>query len=144
MNQDASKGRLEKVCVDGGMTRNKFMLQLLADILGIPVGKGSFSVSFGGSRPQFIYFLVVYQVCPKFMEMTVRGVAIAAGLAVRVWPNTSRLPSLDSDVYMATITQNGKDVILNNGRQYRARWKDLIALGPDTCPPVITVISLAS
>ena len=27
--------------MDGGMTRNEFLLQLLADILGIPVGKGS-------------------------------------------------------------------------------------------------------
>ena len=25
-----------------------------------------------------------------------------------VWPNTSRLPFLDGEVYMATITQDGK------------------------------------
>ena len=38
MNKDSSKGRLEKVCVDGGMTRNTFLMQLLANIIGIPVG----------------------------------------------------------------------------------------------------------
>ncbi len=38
MNKDSFKGRLEKVSVDGGMTRNTFLLQLLANILGIPVG----------------------------------------------------------------------------------------------------------
>lgn len=39
MNKDSSKGRLEKVYVDGGMTQNDFLLQLLANILGIPVGR---------------------------------------------------------------------------------------------------------
>ncbi len=38
MNKDSSKGRLEKVCVDGGMTRNTFLMQLLANMIGIPVG----------------------------------------------------------------------------------------------------------
>ncbi len=38
MNKDSSKGKLEMVFVDGGMTRNDFLLQLLANILGIPVG----------------------------------------------------------------------------------------------------------
>jgi glycerol kinase len=39
MNKDSSKGKLEKVYVDGGMTENAFLLQLLANILGIPVGR---------------------------------------------------------------------------------------------------------
>lgn len=40
MNKDSSRGKMERVYVDGGMTCNNFFLQLLANILGIPVGKG--------------------------------------------------------------------------------------------------------
>ena len=50
-------------------------------------------------------------VCPNFMEMTVRGAAIAAGLSMGVWPNTSQLPSLDGKVYTAMITQDGKGLL---------------------------------
>ena len=40
--------------------------------------------------------------------MTVRGAAIAAGLAVGVWPNTNQLPSLDSNIYTSQISEAGK------------------------------------
>ena len=39
MNKNSSKGKLGRVYVDGGMTENRFFLQLLANTLGIPVGE---------------------------------------------------------------------------------------------------------
>ena len=50
--------------VDGGMTRNEFLMQFQANILGAPV------------------------VRPKVVETTALGAAYAAGLAVGYWKST--------------------------------------------------------
>lgn len=54
--------------VDGGMTRNGFFVQTLADVLGRPVARAA------------------------GVEATVRGAAFAAGLAAGVWNDESSLP----------------------------------------------------
>lgn len=53
--------RIDGLSVDGGMTVNELLMQLQADILGIPVRR------------------------PRLVEATARGAALAAGLAVGWW-----------------------------------------------------------
>ncbi|HUY96693.1 MAG TPA: glycerol kinase GlpK [Verrucomicrobiae bacterium] len=58
---------LTELRVDGGMVRNDLLMQLQADVLGVPV------------------------VRPQECETTALGAAFAAGLAVRVWSDTAEL-----------------------------------------------------
>lgn len=66
MVQDAG-GRLEVLKVDGGATANDLLMQMQADILGVPV------------------------VRPVVAETTALGAAYAAGLAVGFWPDLDTL-----------------------------------------------------
>ena len=66
MARDSSV-RLEVLKVDGGATVNDLLMQLQADILGVPV------------------------VRPRVAETTALGAAYAAGLAVGVWPDLESL-----------------------------------------------------
>jgi glycerol kinase len=59
-----------RLTVDGGMTANDLLLQLQADLLGIPV------------------------VRPRNIETTAYGAATAAGLATGVWESTAELEEL--------------------------------------------------
>lgn len=68
MERDAGL-KLESLKVDGGATRNSLLLQLQADILGIPVER------------------------PVVSETTALGAAYAAGLAVGYWDGISALKS---------------------------------------------------
>lgn len=64
----ADTGRpLEEIRVDGGMTRDKVLMQFQADILGIPV------------------------IRPKVVETTALGAAYAAGLATGLWASRDDL-----------------------------------------------------
>ncbi len=56
--------------VDGGATRNEFLMQFQADILGIPVQRAA------------------------NMEMAAQGAAFLAGLAVKLWSSTRELEAL--------------------------------------------------
>lgn len=68
-----------KLKVDGGVTNSKLMLQIQADLLGIPV------------------------VRPKSIETTSFGAAYAAGLAVGVW---KEIPEQEGAVeYQPTISE---------------------------------------
>lgn len=91
--------------VDGGMTRNTFLMQLLANILGIPVGM--LPPTIGHTSLPLPPFPSLVR--PQFSEMTVRGAAIAAGLAVGVWPDTNSLPQLEAEIFTPSITQSGTD-----------------------------------
>ena len=77
------RATLEAVCFQsrevrrGGKMDDLVGLQLLADILGISVGKGSSQLLV--CVLCFSFLCLFDLVCPKFMEMTVRGVAIAYG-----------------------------------------------------------------
>jgi glycerol kinase len=68
MNNDA-KQPLGTLRVDGGMTANNLLMQVLADVLAVPV------------------------VRPIVAETVSLGAAYAAGLAVGVWPGTDALRS---------------------------------------------------
>jgi glycerol kinase len=69
MAADSGRG-FESLKVDGGATENDFLMQLQADVLGIPV------------------------VRPVVRETTALGAAFAAGLAARVFESTSALRRL--------------------------------------------------
>lgn len=66
MEQDAGQPLVE-LRVDGGATRNDFLMQFQADLLGVPV------------------------VRPKVTETTALGAAYLAGLAVGLWKTTDEL-----------------------------------------------------
>ncbi len=68
LNAMAADGAtVHELRVDGGMTRNALLMQLQADLLGIPV------------------------VRPRMTETTVLGAAFLAGRAVGVWPDDAAL-----------------------------------------------------
>jgi glycerol kinase len=58
---------LDRLRVDGGAARNNLLMQLQADILGVPVER------------------------PSVVETTALGAAYLAGLAVGYWPNVEEL-----------------------------------------------------
>ena len=60
--------------VDGGATRNGFLMQFQSDILGVPVER------------------------PHMIEATAKGAAYLAGLAVGFWDSVEGLSGLGSDV----------------------------------------------
>lgn len=68
MTKDSGVG-LASLKVDGGMTSNDLLMQILSDVLGVPV------------------------VRPVVAETTCLGAAYAAGLAVGFWPDTDALRS---------------------------------------------------
>uniref|UniRef100_A0AAX7TDW8 glycerol kinase n=1 Tax=Astatotilapia calliptera TaxID=8154 RepID=A0AAX7TDW8_ASTCA len=88
MNQDSGVP-LTQLKVDGGMTSNRLLMQLQADILCIPV------------------------VRPTMSETTALGVAMAAGAAegVGVWSlSPGQLPHVTSERYEPQINPEGKTV----------------------------------
>jgi glycerol kinase len=60
--------------VDGGASRNNFLMQFQSDILGLPVAR------------------------PKDIEVTAKGVAFLAGLATDFWGSTEELRGLPVEV----------------------------------------------
>lgn len=57
--------------------------------------------------------IIFFAVRPKFTEMTVRGAAIAAGLAAKIWASTDLLPEVEAKVFCSEITEAGKTLILH-------------------------------
>lgn len=84
MNQD-SHLPLGLLKVDGGMTSNDLMLQLQADILGIPV------------------------VRPDMSEMTALGAAIAAGVGAGVWRDVTQFPRQHVSKFEPQINPDDRD-----------------------------------
>ncbi|XP_043251780.1 glycerol kinase-like [Colletes gigas] len=79
---------LSKLLVDGGMTNNNLLMQMQADICGIPV------------------------VRPLMCETTALGVAIAAGSAdgIRKW-DVKIDAAVPSDTFLPSITENERDIL---------------------------------
>jgi glycerol kinase len=69
MTEDDSL-RLPKLHVDGGATANRFLMQFLADIMGVPVRVA------------------------EIQEISARGVAFVAGIATGVWRDEQEIASL--------------------------------------------------
>ncbi|XP_032667274.1 glycerol kinase isoform X1 [Odontomachus brunneus] len=97
---------LSKLLVDGAMTNNDLLMQMQADICGIPV------------------------VRPLMCETTALGVAIAAGSAegIRKW-DMKIDATVPSDIFLPSITENERDMLYS-------RWKVGIerSLGWETTP----------
>ncbi|KAJ8352581.1 hypothetical protein SKAU_G00240570 [Synaphobranchus kaupii] len=109
MNQDSGIP-LTQLQVDGGMTTNRLLMQLQADILGIPV------------------------VRPSMPETTALGVAMAAGAAegVSVWSfDPANLTTVTSEKFEPQIN-------LKESESRYARWKKAVkkAMNWETTEPV--------
>ncbi|XP_015592456.1 glycerol kinase [Cephus cinctus] len=104
MKQDTGLS-LSELLVDGAMTKNNLLMQMQADICGIPV------------------------VRPLMCETTALGVAIAAGSAegVRKW-DLKIDAMVPSDVFVPSITENERDILYS-------QWKMAIerSLGWEPC-----------
>ncbi|XP_043280581.1 glycerol kinase-like [Venturia canescens] len=85
---------LSKLLVDGGMTNNSLLMQMQADICGIPV------------------------VRPLMCETTALGVAIAAGSAegIRKWDLRLDVP-VPSDTFVPSITENERDILYSQWKK---------------------------
>jgi glycerol kinase len=96
MERDSSM-EIEELRVDGGATRNGFLMQFQADILGKRI------------------------VVPTVLEATALGAAYMAGLAVDFWSDTEELSALRSigRVHEPNMTTDEGD------RLYRA-WKSAV------------------
>ena len=89
--------RLEELRVDGGAAQNDLLMQIQADVLGVPV------------------------VRPKVVETTVRGAAYLAGLATDVWKNRDELRS------NWEVDRRFEPSIGADEREERyARWQDAV------------------
>lgn len=91
--------RLKQLLVDGGMAVNDLLMQLQADLLGIPV------------------------VRPQMPETTALGAAIAAGAAegIDVWSLDSRnFPKITTDVFEPSILPAERE-------QRFSKWKDAVS-----------------
>ena len=71
--QKDSNHSINSLIVDGGATKNRFLLQFQADILNIPILR------------------------PESVETTARGIALLAGLGIGIWSNKEEFTSLESE-----------------------------------------------
>ena len=88
--------KLREVRVDGGVTRNRLLMQFQADLLRVPV------------------------VRPQIMETTALGAAALAGLAVGVWPNRESLAALWQAEETFTPAMPQEEILHLQGRWQRA------------------------
>lgn len=89
---------LNMLRVDGGVAANNWMLQTLADVIGLPVER------------------------PSYLETTAQGAALVAGLGVGLYTNTRDLAELRS---IDRIFEPNTSIDKREGAQ--ARWKKAIA-----------------
>ncbi|XP_013186561.2 glycerol kinase isoform X1 [Amyelois transitella] len=75
---------LQRLLADGGMAQNNVLMQMQADVLGIPL------------------------IRPLMMESTALGAAIVAGRALRVWP--AAIPNPPADTFLPAITNDERDI----------------------------------
>lgn len=90
--EDDSKTAINKLKVDGGATRNSFLMQFQADILGIPV------------------------VLPKISETTALGAAYLAGLYCGYWGNKNEIINNreEKQIFRPSINIDKRKKILSN------------------------------
>jgi glycerol kinase len=87
--------------VDGGLTRNRLLLQLQADAAGVPVERGA-------------------------VDATVAGAAALAAVGAGIWPDTS---SIAERVPVGERVEPGRDEGWR--RDQRARWRDFVERAAD-------------
>lgn len=76
---------LQRLQVDGGMSANNLLLQMQADVLGIPV------------------------VRPSMVETTALGAAYVAGKALDIWSSSNDDDTSPMDTYIPTLTERQRD-----------------------------------
>jgi len=93
MQSDSGYG-VRGLRVDGGATRNGFLMQFQADILDAPL------------------------IRPRVIEATARGAALLAGLAVDFWGSVSELPRPESevDVFTPAMSLETRKLLLDGWR----------------------------
>ncbi len=93
MQRDSGYG-VRGLRVDGGATRNGFLMQFQADILDAPL------------------------IRPRVIEATARGAALFAGLAVDFWVSVSELPRPESevDVFTPAMSPETRRLLLEGWR----------------------------
>ena len=96
---------LEALNVDGGASRDQFLMQFQADILNKPVQR------------------------PKIRETTALGVAYLAGLATGVWANTNEIKKLWSrdNTFMPSMDPSKREMLLKGWRKAVSRslhWEE--------------------
>ncbi|XP_076680792.1 glycerol kinase 3 isoform X3 [Andrena cerasifolii] len=111
MRQDTGL-TLSKLLVDGAMTNNNLLMQMQADICGIPV------------------------VRPLMCETTALGVAIAAGNAdgIRKW-DMKIDAAVPSDTFLPSITENERDILYSQWKMAIERsldWEPIIDTTEDS------------
>ncbi|MBD1913969.1 MULTISPECIES: glycerol kinase GlpK [unclassified Leptolyngbya] len=80
---------IERLKVDGGACQNNFLMQLQADVLGIPVER------------------------PRMQDTTVQGVAFAAGIASGFWPSRDGLQGKQVVDRVFEPGEGGEEAIAN-------------------------------
>ncbi|CAK1581924.1 unnamed protein product [Parnassius mnemosyne] len=75
---------LRRLLADGGVAQNSLLMQMQADVAGIPV------------------------IRPLMMESTALGAAIAAGRALGVWPSTTSCPPVDT--FLPAISNEEREI----------------------------------
>jgi len=102
MNADAAA--LTQLRVDGGAARNNLLMQMQADLLGVPV------------------------VRPQCTETTALGAAFLAGLAVGFWQDTAELDSLwcIDRVFDPSWDADQRESMLHTWRRAVARTRDWV------------------
>ncbi len=96
MQSDAGL-RLSELAVDGGMTRNALLMQLQADLLGLPVRRAALA------------------------ETTAWGAALAAGRAVGLWPEGAPAPGGGGRSDSEGKGGGGGGAARDDGRSWRPR-----------------------
>lgn len=86
MTRDCGGNQLVMLNVDGGMTENKLLMQLQADLIGIDVIK------------------------PKMSETTALGAAIAAAHAVGHWDIEDIGVEMETKKFKPKISDNERDI----------------------------------
>ena len=101
---DADAGGLTELRVDGGAARNNLLMQMQADLLGVPV------------------------VRPRNTETTALGAAFLAGLAVGFWEGTHELESLwhIDRVFEPSWSAERRAEMLEQWRRAVARTRDWV------------------
>ncbi len=102
---DADADALTELRVDGGAARNNLLMQMQADLLGVPV------------------------VRPRITETTALGAAFLAGLAVGFWQSTQELEALwrIDRVFEPTWSAEQREEMLHSWRRAVARTRDWAA-----------------
>ena len=93
---DAMGQRPAALSIDGGMAANSWLCQFLADMLNLPIYR------------------------PPTLEVTARGAALLAGMAVGLWTKEIVAPNAaDSDLFLPTMADAERDAL-------RDGWRDAI------------------